>query len=170
MYITSRPEPFGSCGFRLFMCACTCTLHFVPINTVTQAKNPILEECMHTHVHVYVHVQSFHVHVYREHQQHHDPTPHLIILAVNEGQLEAVLCGVDGEGPSLGLPVQTVHRGALHQRDVDGKVQCADDAMVTEQEGKEGRVLSQSHSLCPGTDITSLHLYFHAKQMHLHCT
>ena len=62
------------------------------------------------------------------------PPSHLFVLAVDQGQLEAVLCGVNVEDARSALPVQAVHTGALDARDVDGQVQGADDAVITVSE------------------------------------
>ena len=63
---------------------------------------------------------------------------HLVILPVDEGQLEAVLRGVNGEHPGLAVAVQAVDVAAPHHCDVDGQVQCADDTKVTD-DGREER-------------------------------
>ena len=58
-------------------------------------------------------------------------TSHLFILAVDQGQLEAVFRGVNVEDARSALPVQAVYAGALDACDVDGQVQGADDAVIT---------------------------------------
>ena len=57
---------------------------------------------------------------------------YLIVFAVDECQLEAVLCGVHSEGPGLHVTVQAVDGGAAHQSDVDRQVQRPNDAIVTD--------------------------------------
>lgn len=56
---------------------------------------------------------------------------HLVVLAVDQGQLETVLCGVDGEDARPALPVQAVNAVSSHARHIDGQVQGPDDAVVT---------------------------------------
>lgn len=56
---------------------------------------------------------------------------HLIVFAVDQGELKTVLCGVDGEDTRPALPVQAVNAVASHARHIDGQVQGPDDAVVT---------------------------------------
>lgn len=55
---------------------------------------------------------------------------HLVIFAVDQGQLKAVLCGVDGEDARPALPVQAVNAVSSHTGHIDGQVQGPDDAMI----------------------------------------
>lgn len=55
----------------------------------------------------------------------------LIIFAIDQGQFEAVLCGVDGEHTRPALPVQAINAVASHAGHIDGQVQGPDDAMIT---------------------------------------
>lgn len=59
------------------------------------------------------------------------PQPHLIIFAVDQGQLKAVLRGVDGEDTGPALPVQAVNAVSPHTGHIDWQVQGPDDAMIT---------------------------------------
>ena len=67
------------------------------------------------------------------------PPSHLFVLAVDQGQLEAVLRGVNVEDARSALPVQAVHAGALDACDVDGQVQGADDAVIAVSEKETGQ-------------------------------
>lgn len=55
----------------------------------------------------------------------------LIIFAVDQGQFEAVFCGVDSEDTRPALPVQAVNAVASHTGHIDGQVQSSDDAVIT---------------------------------------
>lgn len=56
---------------------------------------------------------------------------HLIIFTVDQGQFEAVLCGVDGEDTWSALPVQAVNTVSSHSGHIDRQIQGPDDAMIT---------------------------------------
>ena len=56
---------------------------------------------------------------------------YLVIFAVDEGQFETVLCGVDHESPRLCISVQAVDGGPSHQGDVDGQIKGPYDSIVT---------------------------------------
>lgn len=56
---------------------------------------------------------------------------HLFIFAVDQGQFEAVLCGVDGQHTGPALTVKTVDAVASDPGHVDGQVQSPDDTMIT---------------------------------------
>ena len=84
---------------------------------------------MRIHVHVYTSKLTptcIHVYLYSR------CTLYLIVFAVDECELEAVLCGVHSKGPGLHVAVQAVDGGAAHQSDVDRQVQCPNDAIVTD--------------------------------------
>lgn len=68
--------------------------------------------------------------IIHSHQQQ-SPQTHLIIFAVDQGQFEAVLCGVDGEDARPALSVQAVNTVSSHTGDINGQVQCPDDAVIT---------------------------------------
>lgn len=55
----------------------------------------------------------------------------LVVFTIDQSQLEAVLCGVDGEHPRPALPVQAVNTVASDSGHIDGQVQGPDDAMIT---------------------------------------
>lgn len=55
----------------------------------------------------------------------------LIVFAVDQCQLKAVFCGVNGEHTRPALSVQTVHAVPSYTCHIDGEVQCPDDAVVT---------------------------------------
>ena len=57
---------------------------------------------------------------------------YLVVLAVDQSQFELELGAIDAENPRSALAVQTVDAVTLDARDVDGQVQRADDAVVTE--------------------------------------
>ncbi|KAI7242135.1 Coatomer, alpha subunit [Hortaea werneckii] len=59
-----------------------------------------------------------------------DNVKHLVIVALDERQLEAVLGRVDGEELGLGGAVETVDCSALDTHEVDGVFESADDAIV----------------------------------------
>lgn len=61
----------------------------------------------------------------------HQTQTHLVIFAVDQSQLKAVLCGVDGEDARPALPVQAVNAVSSHTGHIDGQVQGPDDAMIT---------------------------------------
>lgn len=61
----------------------------------------------------------------------HQAQTHLVIFAVDQSQLKAVLCGVDGEDARPALPVQAVNAVSSHTGHIDGQVQGPDDAMIT---------------------------------------
>lgn len=60
-----------------------------------------------------------------------DDLKHLVVVALGQSLLEAVLGGVDGDGAGLAVAVEAVHVLALDAGKVDGLVQSADDAVVT---------------------------------------
>lgn len=61
----------------------------------------------------------------------HQAQTHLVVFAVDQSQLKAVLCGVDGEDARPALPVQAVNAVSSHTGHIDGQVQGPDDAMIT---------------------------------------
>jgi len=73
-----------------------------------------------------------------------DDRQDLVVLAVDEGELEAVLGGVHAEDARLAVAVERVDRVALGTDDVQRLVEGADDAVVAVQKGVldvvEGRV------------------------------
>lgn len=56
---------------------------------------------------------------------------HLIIFAVDQGELKAVLCRINGKDAWPALPVQAVNAVSSHSGHIDGQVQGPDDAMIT---------------------------------------
>lgn len=62
---------------------------------------------------------------------------HLVVLAVDQGQLEAELGRVDAQHAGAALAVQAVDVLTFDPGDVDGDVQGSDDAMVTEKRSNE---------------------------------
>lgn len=74
------------------------------------------------------HCKDYTKHVILPPQHRHLPSlyltisTHLIILPVDEGQLEPVLCGVNSEESGLAIPVQAIDTAALHHGDVDRHV------------------------------------------------
>lgn len=60
-----------------------------------------------------------------------DDLKHLIIVALDQGELEPVFSGVDFKGTGLGVPVKAVHTPALDANKVYGLVKGANDTVVT---------------------------------------
>lgn len=54
-----------------------------------------------------------------------EPSYHLIVMPVNEGQLELVFGRVDVENSSSNLSIHTEHLAAFHSRYIDGHVQSS---------------------------------------------
>lgn len=60
---------------------------------------------------------------------------HLIILALDKGQLEAEFCRINSEDTWGGLSIKAVHRAARHTCHIHRELQSADDPMVTIGQG-----------------------------------
>ena len=73
-----------------------------------------------------------------------DNVEHLIVMALDQRELETVLCRVDCEDLGLRSPVEAVDTLALHTNQVDGVLKSANNTVVAVHEGVldviEGRV------------------------------
>ncbi len=54
----------------------------------------------------------------------------IIIVALDEGELELVLSGVDSEGLDLCFSINTEHSAVARLCHIYGSIQCADDTTV----------------------------------------
>lgn len=56
---------------------------------------------------------------------------HLVVAALQNGQLEAILGRVDGEHARPAVTIEAVDRAALDARNIDWQIERANDAVVT---------------------------------------
>ncbi len=54
----------------------------------------------------------------------------LVIIAIDERKLELVLKGICRKDAGVALAVKAVHVAPLHTSNIDGHIECADDAVV----------------------------------------
>ncbi len=71
-------------------------------------------------------------------------TSDLVIFPVDESEFELVFSWVDGQDPSLAVPVQAIHTAAPHHGDVDREIQGADNTIVTkfQKQQRQGKINS----------------------------